>query len=141
MPTVYQQSVKRDETPGQRRLRNWAEKLLSAADFIHTRRFPRLFRDQWQTVGRLDPQNQTRNVGSRDPTAEQVGGNAQTLLTLKEVADYLRLTPAVLYTQRHRGHKPGALGIRVGRKILYRPSDINRYLDELLAENQVSLHR
>jgi hypothetical protein len=63
------------------------------------------------------------------------------LLTLKETADYLRLTPAALYTQRHRGDKPGALGIRVGRKILYRPSDINRYLDEQLAENQVSLHR
>jgi hypothetical protein len=61
--------------------------------------------------------------------------------TRKKAADYLRLTPAALYTQRHRGHKPGALGIRVGRKILYRPSDINRYLDELLAENQVSLHR
>lgn len=63
------------------------------------------------------------------------------LLTLKEAADYLRLTPAALYTQRHRGNKPGALGIRVGRKIIYRPSDINRYLDELLAENQVSPHR
>jgi len=63
------------------------------------------------------------------------------LLTLKETADYLRLTPAALYTQRHRGDIPGALGIRVGRKILYRPSDINQYLDEQLAENQVSLHR
>lgn len=37
------------------------------------------------------------------------------LLTLKEAADYLRLTPSALYTQRHRGEKPGALGIRVGR--------------------------
>ena len=63
------------------------------------------------------------------------------LLTLKEAADYLRLTPAALYTQRHRGDKPGALGIRVGRKILYRPSDINEYLDELLAESQISLHQ
>jgi hypothetical protein len=62
------------------------------------------------------------------------------LLTLKEAADYLRLTPAALYTQRHRGHKPGALGIRVGRKILYRPSDINRYLDELLAEAEPVKH-
>ena len=63
------------------------------------------------------------------------------LLTLKETADYLRLTPAALYTQRHRGDKPGALGIRVGRKILYRPSDINRYLDELLAETEISLQQ
>lgn len=58
------------------------------------------------------------------------------LLTLKEAADYLRLTPAALYTQRHRGHKPGALGIRVGRKILYRPSDIERFLDQQLGENR-----
>jgi hypothetical protein len=63
------------------------------------------------------------------------------LLTLREAADYLRLTPAALYTQRHRGDKPGALGVRVGRKILYRQSDINQYLDELLAEIQISQHR
>jgi hypothetical protein len=56
------------------------------------------------------------------------------LLTLKEAAEYLRLTPGALYTQRHRGEKPGVLGIRIGRKILYRPSDINRFLDERLAE-------
>lgn len=58
------------------------------------------------------------------------------LLTLKEAADYLRLTPAALYTQRHRGDKPGALGIRVGRKILYRPSDIDRFLDEQLERSR-----
>lgn len=57
------------------------------------------------------------------------------LLTVEETADYLRLTPGALYTQRYRGEKPGALGIRVGRKILYRPSDIDRFLDERLEEN------
>ena len=62
------------------------------------------------------------------------------LLTLQEAADYLRLTPSALYTQRHRGEKPGALGIRVGRKILYRPSDITRFLEEQLAETQISQH-
>lgn len=60
------------------------------------------------------------------------------LLTLKEAADYLRLTPSALYTQRYRGEKPGALGIRVGRKILYRPSDIERFLEERLAEAYAS---
>lgn len=57
----------------------------------------------------------------------------QPLLTLKETAEYLRLTPGALYMQRYRGEKPGALGIRVGRKILYRPSDIDRFLDERLS--------
>lgn len=65
-----------------------------------------------------------------------MGGDVpERLLTVKETAAYLRLTPGALYTQRYRGEKPGALGIRVGRKILYRPSDIDRFLDERLEEN------
>ena len=77
----------------------------------------------------------------RDQQTNETPGNRQLapLLTLREAADYLRLTPAALYTQRHRGDKPGALGIRVGRKILYRPSDINQYLDEQLAKSQHAL--
>ncbi len=63
------------------------------------------------------------------------------LLTLKETADYLRLTPGALYSQRYRGEKPGALGIRIGRKILYRPTDIDRFLDERLAETYAALGR
>ncbi len=59
------------------------------------------------------------------------------LLTVQETAEYLRLTPGALYTQRYRGEKPGALGIRVGRKILYRPSDIDRFLDERLGETRL----
>lgn len=70
-----------------------------------------------------------------------INGMSEPLLTLREVADYLRLTPSALYTQRHRGEKPGALGIRVGRKILYRPSDIDRFLEERLAENQIWQHQ
>lgn len=52
------------------------------------------------------------------------------LLTLEETAAYLRLTPGALYTQRYRREKPGVLGIRVGRRVLFRPSDIDRFLDE-----------
>jgi len=52
------------------------------------------------------------------------------LLTIEETAEYLRLTPGALYTQRYRREKPGALGVRIGRRILYRPSDIDRFLDE-----------
>jgi len=53
------------------------------------------------------------------------------LLTLRETAEYLRMTPGALYMQRYRGEKPGVLSIRVGRKILFRSSDIDRFLDEL----------
>ncbi len=60
------------------------------------------------------------------------------LLTVQEVAEYLRLTPSALYTQRHRGEKPGVLGIRVGRKLLFRPSDIDQFLVERLQEAAAS---
>lgn len=60
------------------------------------------------------------------------------LLTVRETAEYLRLTPGALYMQRHRGEKPGALGIRVGRKILFRPTDIDRFLDERLEEAEAA---
>jgi hypothetical protein len=60
------------------------------------------------------------------------------LLTLQEAADYLRLTPSAIYSQRYKGEKPGALGIRVGKKVLYRPADIERYLDERLAEAEAA---
>lgn len=62
---------------------------------------------------------------------------SERLLTLRETAEYLRLTPGALYTQRYRGEKPGALGIRVGRKLVFRPSDIDQFLEERLA-NQSS---
>jgi hypothetical protein len=54
----------------------------------------------------------------------------QSLITVKEVADYLRVTPSALHVQRHRGEEPGALGIRVGKRILYRPADIDQILNE-----------
>ena len=58
------------------------------------------------------------------------------LLTIPEAADYLRLTPGALYTQRHRGEEPGVLGIRVGKKILFRTSDIDRFLEDRIGENR-----
>jgi hypothetical protein len=58
------------------------------------------------------------------------------LLTLEETAEYLRLTPRALYNQRYRGEEPGALGIRVGRRILYRPSDIDHFLVRRLTESR-----
>lgn len=65
------------------------------------------------------------------------GSVLQPLLTVKEVADYFRLTPSALYVQRHRGERPGSLGIRVGKRILYRPSDLDQYLNERRSENDL----
>ena len=63
---------------------------------------------------------------------------APTLLTVPEAAEYLRLTPGALYTQRHRGEKPGILGVHVGKKLLFRPEDIENYLDEQRAAQVAS---
>lgn len=52
------------------------------------------------------------------------------LLTVDEVAAIVRVKPTAIYTQRHRGEAPGALGIRIGRRILFRPADLERYLTE-----------
>ena len=58
------------------------------------------------------------------------------LLTTPEAAEYLRLTPSALLVQRHRGQQPGSLGFKVGRRILFRRSDIERYIDERAAAEQ-----
>jgi hypothetical protein len=44
------------------------------------------------------------------------------LLTLEETAEYLRITPGALHTQRYRREKLGSLGVRVGRSAPTRPS-------------------
>jgi hypothetical protein len=51
------------------------------------------------------------------------------LLTVHEVAEQLRSTPNALYSQRHEGVAPGSLGFLVGRKLLWRQADLDRWLD------------
>lgn len=50
------------------------------------------------------------------------------LLTIEEVADLLRTTPTALYSSRHRREAPGALAVRVGKRLLWRPSDLEAWL-------------
>jgi len=40
-------------------------------------------------------------------------------LTVRELAERLRTTPAALHMQRQRGQLPGAFGVKVGRRILW----------------------
>lgn len=145
MPTVCQTRRNPRSTPSSQT----AGRILSEHGFVHTRPLtetvPRLRRDCSETndrpledsIFRIRPEMSDQETQPRTRSEEM----PDPLLTLKETADYLRLTPAALYTQRHRGDKPGVLGIRVGRKILFRPADINSYLDELLAETQISHHQ
>lgn len=57
-------------------------------------------------------------------------------MTVAEVSAYLRLTPGALYSQRHRGVAPGSLGIRVGKKLLWRPEDIDAFLQRQANEER-----
>jgi len=50
-------------------------------------------------------------------------------LTIDEVAALLRTTPSALYSQRHRREAPGSLGVRVGRRILWRLVDVETWFD------------
>ena len=55
-------------------------------------------------------------------------------LTAKEVAEQYRLTTSALYTQRHRREPPGILGVKVGRKLLWRRSDLDAWFDRTREE-------
>jgi predicted DNA-binding transcriptional regulator AlpA len=48
-------------------------------------------------------------------------------LTAEEVAGMFRISVSALYTQRHRNEAPGILGQKVGRKLLWRRSEIDAW--------------
>lgn len=57
----------------------------------------------------------------------------QPLMTLNEVAEYLRVPPTTLYVWRTRG--VGPTGRRVGRYVRYRSTDVDRWLDEQASDS------
>ena len=52
------------------------------------------------------------------------------LADIDEVTTYFGIPKQTIYDQRHRGVGVGALGIRVGRHLKFRWSDIDRYIAE-----------
>lgn len=58
------------------------------------------------------------------------------LLTLAEVADIFRISPATLYRQRYVGDPPGSLGFRVGRHVRFRCSDIEQLIEQLSTSSE-----
>lgn len=57
----------------------------------------------------------------------------QPLATIREVAEYLGLTPNALYCMRRRG--TGPRGSMVGRELRYRWSDVEQWLDRRSGES------
>jgi len=66
-------------------------------------------------------------MGAREPE-----GQYEDLLTTFEVATILRTSPSTVRYWRHRGYGPR--GVRAGRKVLYRASDVEAWLERLRAE-------
>jgi excisionase family DNA binding protein len=53
------------------------------------------------------------------------------LLSLQELAEYLGVPSGTIYQWRYRGVGPA--GIKVGRHVRFRMSDVQRWLDEMAA--------
>jgi hypothetical protein len=56
------------------------------------------------------------------------------LLTIPDLARFLRVTEHAIHMQRLRRQKPGSLGFRVGAKVLFRPEQVREWLEETQAE-------
>lgn len=57
------------------------------------------------------------------------------LLTVEELARMLRVRPSAIHSQRHRGEMPGSLGVKLGKRVFYRRSDIDAFMDQQIALN------
>ena len=54
----------------------------------------------------------------------------RSLLTVQEVASWLRLPVASIYSQRYRGDPPGSLGFSCGRYIRFASADIEQWIED-----------
>lgn len=70
--------------------------------------------------------NRTLDASRKGPPMDQ-------LLTIEEAAERLRTSPGALHTQRYRGEAPGSLGVKIGKRILYRAADLTSYVAEQVA--------
>jgi hypothetical protein len=55
-------------------------------------------------------------------------GSHSEFLDVAQVAALFHTTAAALYSQRHRRESPGALGIKVGKKLLFRRVDLDEFI-------------
>ncbi len=60
---------------------------------------------------------------------------ANRLLTTQELAEYLDVPTATIYSWRYRG--VGPLGFRVGKHVRFRPIDVERWIDRMVRQEAV----
>jgi len=56
------------------------------------------------------------------------------LLTVEDLAEYLDVPVATVYAWRHRHNGPP--GFRVGRHLRYRLNDVERWIDDRIAQTR-----
>lgn len=59
------------------------------------------------------------------------------LLSAQDLANYLGVPVATIYTWRHRGHGPP--GFRAGRHLRFRSSDVNRWITQHIDDNNTEV--
>jgi excisionase family DNA binding protein len=76
---------------------------------------------------------------SAERVESHIGGMGQLdpLLSVRDLAEYLRLPIGTLYAWRCRGQGPS--GFRVGRHVRYRQSDVDLWIDAQVAEERSDL--
>ena len=56
------------------------------------------------------------------------------LLTVEQLAELLRTSPSAIHSQRHRGQAPGRFGVKLGRRVFWRRSDLDAHFSAELAK-------
>lgn len=55
-------------------------------------------------------------------------------LDIEETAQLFGTSAVALYSQRSRGLNPGSLGVKVGRRVIYRRDVIDRWFEDAMRE-------
>ncbi len=77
--------------------------------------------------------------GNRPATGESEKAEmlpTETLWDIDQMAAYFRKSPMAIHQQRHRGQNPGALGIKVGNRILFDPATVRAWVQDEIQKAQ-----
>lgn len=67
-------------------------------------------------------------------TTTETLAEAPRLFSIAQLAEMLNMSVSGIHVQRHRGQLPGALGFMIGRKVYYRQTEVEAFLDQKSAE-------